>query len=196
MEMDTICVSRRDMSVKTGKLRRMGQIPAVVFGKSLPESIPVQLGEREARKLIKEKREGSKMYLDVDGERFTVQMKEKVVSLLNHEIEHISFQALTAGERVNSVIHIILANEDLVSGILERMLLEIPYSSLPRDMVDTVTVDLDGIRPGTVVTVRDIPELMSDKLELQADPESIVFRINERRQRAGASEKDAEASAE
>lgn len=99
-----------------------------------------------------------------------------------------SFQTLTRGEKVNSVIHIILANDDKISGTLERMLLEIPYASLPRDMIDTITVDLDGIKAGTIITVQDIPELMSDKIELKLDPESIVLRISERRQQKAQQE--------
>ncbi len=188
MDMDIIKVDKRALSVKPKKLRREGWVPGVVFGKSLEESIPVQMKEQEARKLIREKREGSKIELEIEGDRYPVQIKEKVCSMLTNEIEHISFQALKRGERVNSVIHIVLVNDDKISGILERMLLEIPYSSLPREMIDTITIDLDGVKPGTVVMVRDIPELMSDKLELKVDPESIVYRINERRHATAAAE--------
>ena len=60
-------------------------------------------------------------------------------------------------------------------------MMEIPYASLPVDLIDTITVDLDGIKTGTVMLVRDIPELMNDGIELQINPEDIVFRISERR---------------
>lgn len=182
--MECISVQRRDVAVKPKKLRRAGVIPAVVFGKAVPESISIQLDEKTTRRLIRTKREGSKLELDIEGERIPVQIKEKRLNLLNHEIEHMSFQTLTRGEKVNSVIHIILANDDKISGTLERMLLEIPYASLPRDMIDTITVDLDGIKAGTIITVQDIPELMSDKIELKVDPESICCvsaRENSRR---------------
>ncbi|HBI91549.1 MAG TPA: 50S ribosomal protein L25/general stress protein Ctc, partial [Terrisporobacter glycolicus] len=33
---------------------------------------------------------------------------------------------------------------------------------------------------GTVLTVGEIPELNSDKIELQIDPDSIVLRVSER----------------
>ncbi len=95
---------------------------------------------------------------------------------------------MTADEKVNSVIHILLANDDKVSGQLEKMLMEIPYASLPGDMIDTLTIDMDGITTGTVLMVKDIPELMSDKLELKIDPEEIVLRVSERRNYTEASE--------
>ena len=81
---------------------------------------------------------------------------------------------MTADEKVNSVIHILLANDDKVSGQLEKLLMEIPYASLPGDMINTLTIDMDGI--------------MSDKLELKIDPEEIVLRVSERRNYAEASE--------
>ena len=95
---------------------------------------------------------------------------------------------MTADEKVNSVIHILLANDDKVSGQLEKLLMEIPYASLPGDMIDTLTIDMDGITTGTVLMVKDIPELMSDKFELKIDPEEIVLRVSERRNYTEASE--------
>ncbi len=95
---------------------------------------------------------------------------------------------MTADEKVNSVIHILLANDDKVSGQLEKLLMEIPYASLPGDMIDTLTIDMDGITTGTILMVKDIPELMSDKLELKIDPEEIVLRVSERRNYTEASE--------
>ncbi len=82
---------------------------------------------------------------------------------------------------MNSVIHILLVNDDKIPGQLDKMLMEIPYASLPGDMIDTITVDLDGITVGTILTVKDIPELMSDKIELKVDSEEIVLRVSERK---------------
>lgn len=44
-------------------------------------------------------------------------------------------------------------------------------------MIDTVTVDLDGMPAGTTLTFKDIPEFQSDKIELQIDADSMVLRI-------------------
>ena len=67
------------------------------------------------------------------------------------------------------MIHILLANDDKVSGQLEKMLMEIPYASLPGDMIDTLTIDMDGITTGTVLMVKDIPELMSEEKQGQTN---------------------------
>ena len=179
--METINVQKRDFNVKAKKMRRLGMVPGDVFGNSLPESISIQMEEADARKLIRLKREGSKLMMNIDGKTVPVQIKEKSLNSVNNEILHISFQALTADEKVNSLIHIIITNDDKIAGILERIHLEIPYASLPEDMIDTITIDVDGMKAGTVLTVGEIPELKSDKIELQVDPDSIVLRVNERK---------------
>ncbi|MCC3867994.1 50S ribosomal protein L25/general stress protein Ctc [Terrisporobacter mayombei] len=179
--METINVQKRDFNVKAKKMRRLGMVPGDVFGNSLPESISIQMEETVARKLIRLKREGSKLMMNIDGKTVPVQIKEKSLNSVNSEILHISFQALTADEKVNSLIHIIITNDDKIAGILERIHLEIPYASLPEDMIDTITIDVDGMKAGTALTVGEIPELKSDKIELQIDPDSIVLRVSERK---------------
>lgn len=180
--MDNINVQKRDLTVKAKKMRRLGMVPGSVFGKSLPESISIQMDEATARKLIRKKREGSKISLNIEGKVIPVQIKEKNFNILNNEILHISFQALTADEKVNSIIHILLANDEKFGGLLEKMLTEIPYASLPGDMIDTITIDADSMKTGDILTVKDIPELMSDKIELQVNTDEIILRINERKQ--------------
>lgn len=179
--MEKLNVQKRDLSVKAKKVRRLGMVPGSVFGKSLSESIAIQMDETAARKLIRQKREGSKISLDIDGKLVWVQIKEKSMNLLNHEILHISFQALTEDEKVNSVIHIFLDNDEKLGSLLEKMMMEIPYAALPEDMIDTITIDTEGMKAGDILMVKDIPELMSDKIELQVNTDEMILRINERR---------------
>lgn len=179
--MENINVQKRDFTVKAKKMRRLGIIPGSVFGKSLPESISIQMEESIARRLVRLKREGSKLVLNIDGRAIPVQIKEKTLNTVNNEIEHISFQALSADEKVNSIIHIIVVNDEKITGSLEKIMLEIPYASYPEDMIDTITVDLDGMPKDTVLTVGEIPELKNDKIDLQVDYDSIVLKINDRK---------------
>ena len=51
--METINVQKRDFNVKAKKMRRLGMVPGDVFGKSLPESISIQMEEAVARRLIR-----------------------------------------------------------------------------------------------------------------------------------------------
>ena len=202
--MEIINVQKRDFTVKAKKLRRLGLVPGNIFGKSLPETIAVQIEEAVARKLIREKREGSKITLKLDGKSYPVQIKEISLNALTNVILNLSFQALKADEKVNSVAHILVTGDEKIPGILEKMTLEIPYSAFPADMIDTAVLDIEGITAGTIIKVKDIPELMDEKIELQIDTEEFVLRVSERKsgglvedtETAGETEAEAEVEAE
>lgn len=178
--MDTINVQPRSPEVKPKKLRRSGLVPCIVFGGDLENTLSIQMEEAAARKLVRLKREGSKIQLNLEGTTIPVQIKEKEINTLKNEIVHLSFQVLKAEQKINSVIHIILKNADVTAGVLEKMLLEIPYSSLPADMIDTIDVDIQGMPVGTIITVGDIAELKDKKIDLQVDTSSIILRMNDR----------------
>ena len=59
--MDIITVEKRSVLKKAKQLRRNGIIPSVIYGGSLPESLLVQIDKNAAKKLLRCKREGSKM---------------------------------------------------------------------------------------------------------------------------------------
>lgn len=176
-----ITVEKRNAMTKTKELRRAGIIPCVIYGGALKESVSVQMEKSSANKLFNQKREGSKIKIQMDNQVIPVQIKEKTWNFLKSEIIHISFQALKADQKVNSVTHILLQNADKIAGTLEKMLLEIPYSALPADMIDTITVDLDGMPVGSALTVGDIVEFQSEKVEINVDKDSIIFRINDKK---------------
>ncbi len=179
--MEQVIVNKREGLEKPKKIRREGKVPGNVFGKSLPETILIQMEEGTARKLIRTKREGSKLLLNIDGQHIPVQIKEKTMDVVTGEIMHISFQALEDKSKVNSVIHIFLKNHEKFTGQLEKLCMEIPYASYPDDMIDTITIDGDNFKTGDILKVQDIPELMSEKIELQIDVEEIVLRVNAKR---------------
>ncbi len=187
--MDMITVEKRDFAVKAKKLRRLGIVPGSVFGGPLREALALQLEEADARRLVEQKREGSKLKIVLDGQQIPVQIKEKAVNLLNNDILHLSFQALQADQKVNSVIHIFLTNTEKVTDALERMLMEIPYASLPEDMIDTITVDVEGMPCGTVLTVGDVPFPVSWTVKMKKKQKETQDILSYHTQAAGCSDK-------
>ena len=177
--MDIMEVSKRDMSVKAKKLRRDGFVPGHVFGGHLENSILLQIDQKKLTQMLASKHVGSRLTLSMDGKKLPVQIKDKDVNSMNGEILNISFQALAADQKVNSVAHIILQNTEKNSNMLEFMMTEIPYDALPQDMVDLIELDVDGMAVGTVVTVGDLKALNTDKIDLKADKEEIVLRVSD-----------------
>ena len=177
--MDIIKVEKRDMTVKAKHLRKMGIVPCSVYGGALKEAVSIQIPLQVANTAFRSIRDGSRVQLELDGETLHAQVKEYTRNPDNHNIEHISFQALQAGHPVRSVAQIYRKNAEKVNGVLEQMIDEVAYEALPRNMIDSVTLDLEGKGIGTVITLADIPELNNDKITLQMPLDSIVLRITE-----------------
>lgn len=182
--METILMSRRDPAAKAKQLRRAGIVPCSVYGAQLKESLSTQIEQSVARQLKRSRRNGSKVDVQVDGVTYPTLIKDLEYNSLRDEIVHISFQVLQAGKKVNSIADIVLLNRDKVPGVLEQIQLQVPHAALPGDLIDVVTVDLEGLPIGTVITVGDIPAFQSDKIELLTDAGGIVARISEKK-RAG-----------
>ena len=136
--------------------------------------------ETSARKLLAEHRVGSRLQLELDGKVIPVQLKEKEWDTLQKNLLRVDFQALKADQKVNSVAHVVLDNAEKVTALLEHMMLDIPYCALPGDMIDTIHIDVDGMKPETIVTVGDIKELNNDKIELLVNAEEPVLKIVEK----------------
>ena len=194
--MDIMEVSKRDMSVKAKALRRNGMVPGHVFGGHLKDSVLVQIDQKVLTQMLATKHIGSRLTLSMDGKKLPVQIKDKDVNSINGEIRNISFQALAADQKVNSVAHIVLLNTEKNNNMLEFMMTEIPYDALPQDMVDLVEIDVDGMGVGTVVTVGDLTALNNDKVDLKADKDEIVLRVSDPRRYEKQNDVPAEEAAE
>lgn len=108
-------------------------------------------------------------------ESISIQMDQQTANRLFHTKREGSQVGLELDGQV--IPTQIKEKKKMMSGQVEQMLFEVPFASLPADMIDTVTVDLDGMPAGTTLTVKDIPEFQSDKIELQIDADSMILRI-------------------
>lgn len=176
-----ITVESRNVLRKAKQLRRDGIVPCTIYGGALSESLLIQMDQNEAKRMLRSKQEGSKMEIELDSKIIPVQIKDVESNIINNQIIHICFQALEADKRVNSKAQIILENADKVVGVLEQMLFEVPYSALPSDMIDTVTIDLDGLVGGSVLTLEDIPAFKNENINLQVSSDSMILKISDRK---------------
>ena len=177
--MQVVTVEKREASEKAKHLRKAGWVPGNVFGGPVKEAVSVKIAEKDADKIVKNLREGSRLILNLDGVKQHVQIKEIDSNAVKNEILNISFQALQADQKVNSIINIFFTNIEKIHSVMDEELIEIPYAALPADMIDTITIDMANVQPGTSITVADIPELQTDKIELLVDPDSLVVKVNE-----------------
>ena len=178
--MNTLKAEKRDLAVKAKKLRREGYVTGNVFGKELEQSIPVKMLSSNVESLLKTTGKGGRILLDLDGQSYNVLIKEVDFNSMKHQITEIDFQVLVAGEKIHSVAEIELLNHDKVTnGVIQLHLEEISYRALPEDLTDRIQLDLDGVKVGDSIKVKDLPFAQNPQIELLTDPESIVVSVTE-----------------
>ncbi|MCD7736669.1 MAG: 50S ribosomal protein L25 [Lachnospiraceae bacterium] len=178
--MDTLKAEKRDMSVKAKKLRREGYVTGNIFGREIKGSIPIQIDRQEAERVFREKKKGSQLYLEVNGQTMDVLIKEVHFNSMKNQYEEVDFQALVSSEKVHSVAEVVLLNHDkLQTGILQLALEEIPYRALPSALIEKVEIDVGEMHPGDSIKVGDLAIASNPDIELSTSPDTVVVLVSE-----------------
>lgn len=175
--MKKLKATKREAQTKVKQLRRDGFVPGCIYGKGLDPSLMFQCSERDALIFLKSHSEGAMATVTVDGEEFQTILKEASRIPISTNLEHLSFQKLTQGNKVKGKIDIILRNEELAKGQVKHIIYSVEYRALPKDLIDKIEIDLAGKEIGTSYTLADFPELNNDKIELFMPLDSLIAEV-------------------
>ncbi|MCD7716661.1 MAG: 50S ribosomal protein L25 [Lachnospiraceae bacterium] len=193
--MDTLKAEKRDLTVKAKKLRREGYVTGNVVGREIEGSIPIMINKRDAERVFRTKKKGSQLYLDVEGQKLDVLIKEMNYNSMKNEFEEVDFQALVSTEKVHSVAEVVLVNHDKIQeGILQVVLEEIAYKALPSALVEKVEIDVGEMKPGDSIKVEDLSIASDPDVELTTSRDAVVVLVSELH--ASAVKEDEEEAAE
>ena len=67
-----------------------------------------------------------------------------------------------------------LNHEKVLDGILQQKLEEISYKALPAALVDRVEIDVESMKIGDAVLVKDLAIASNPDIDLMTDPEAVV----------------------
>ncbi len=169
---------KRHTNEKAKKIRKNGMVPCSIVDGKKKETLHIQVLEGDIRKLLREKGKGGLVSLkSKDGEDYHVIIKEIDINSLSNQIESITFQLLNENEYVNSFARIILKNKDLVQTRINQLKTEIPYRSLPQDLVEEVVIDLSIIKSGTGISLKELPIWKNEKLSIEQKEDTAILYI-------------------
>ena len=172
--MNTLKVQKRDMAKKAKELRREGFVTGTLFGKELNGSIPVIIEKKEAERIHRECFKGSQLFVELDGKKYDVLLKEVDYDAMKRQILELDFQALVKGEKVHSVAEIVLHNkEKVVGGILEQLLEEVAYKATPEHLGERIDRDCSDWKIGDV---RRLRKLQKPRLNTGTPTKSLLPR--------------------
>lgn len=195
--MSNLKAQERAANAKGKQLRREGLIPGVLFGKHMDESLPLQFQKSDVDLFLRDNMVGSKVEIVIGKKKHAALLKDISYTSVKQDVEHLSFQALVAGEPVISEFHIHLHNRAKVDGIVQQHLSEVRYKALPSKLIEVVNVELEGKKPGDSAILADMDFIHNPDFEILTPLDSSVYSISERKlASATAEEAETEETAE
>jgi large subunit ribosomal protein L25 len=163
MDMRELTIQQRDGTGKGAarRLRRAGQVPAILYGGASPVNVAV--APRDIFRLI-HGHEGSTQLLKVSfagsAESRMAIIRDMQFDPVSENLIHVDLQevamdrAITVTVAVHHVGEAVGVREN--QGILEMILREVTVSCLPGNIPEVLEADVTGLRINDVLTVRDL----------------------------------------
>ena len=183
MEANTLTVKSRKELKKTvtKRLRKEGQIPAVVYGHKEPISISVN--EREFNKKFHSVSENTIITLIEDGKEIAdVLVKDYQEDITKEQILHLDFYEVERGKILKTKVPVAIEGTSegvKLGGVLEQMMHEVNVECLPKDIPAKIIVNIDKLGIGDAIHISEIETVNGVKF-LEADDQIVVHVIHTR----------------
>ncbi|MDX9688011.1 50S ribosomal protein L25/general stress protein Ctc [Halopseudomonas formosensis] len=183
------------------RLRRNADlVPAIVYGGNKePQSISI--AARELNKALENEAFYSSIIgLSIDGKKEEVLLKALQRHPAKPRVMHADFQRIVAGQKVTVQVPLHFLNEETCVGVKQeggmvfRNLPEVEVTCLPKDLPDSIEVDLAELKVGQALHLADLklPEGVTiPSLALGDDHNLPVVTIMAQRTAAGAADEEA-----
>lgn len=168
-----------EVRARTGKgasrqARREGKVPAVLYGHGA-EPQHLNLNAREFAAVLRNSGANAVLSLQLGGKEELALPKSITVHPVRRNLEHIDLIIVKRGEKVTVEVSVLLegeaANGTLVTQDATTIEIEAEALSIP----ESLTVSIEGVEEGTMITASDIP--LPSGITLVSDPEMLVVNI-------------------
>lgn len=176
------------------KLRREGLIPAVVYGKSVPVSITVQV--KPLLQILKEAGENAIVRLSLEGEDQST--RQVIVRELQfHPVKraplHADFYEISMDREIEVKVPIRTIGkpeEAIREGAMVSLLMkEVRVGCLPTRIPEWIEVDISGLSEGDVLHVKDLRA--PEGVGLLHDPDEVLLTVSTVKEEEAVTEEEA-----
>lgn len=163
-------------SRSSGRLRREGMVPAVVYGLGM-EPVAVALKWVELRKVLAESGTASPVRVKVGGTEHLTVIRELQRHPIRRDVLHLDFYAIDPDLPVTIAVPLVLAGLEEGDEAADIMLAvhEVEVTAKPNVLPSEVEVDAVAVREAGSLTVADLR--VPAGVEVAADPELVVVTI-------------------
>ena len=157
-------------SAASRRFRREGLIPAVVYGRQTVQHFLIN--RREFKATFKHISESEIITLKLDKADFHVLIKDYQTDAVRNELSHLDFYEIEKGKLLRAHVPIVLQGNPIgvrEGGVLEVPLHELDIECLPKDLPESIEVDISNLQNATALHVRDIVPPAGVKIHTHGD---------------------------
>jgi large subunit ribosomal protein L25 len=163
----------------TGRLRRTGRVPAIVYGYEV-EPTAVHVDALELYHVLHTEAGRNVMIrLELDGDTTLVFARDLQIHPIRQEVVHVDFLAVDRNAQISVDIPVhLVGEEDTVddNGVLNQVLYTVPIAVKPLDVPNAIELDVTGMAIGDVKRVEDL--VLPEGADFEIEPERTVVTIN------------------
>jgi|SRR4051795_2222790 len=176
----TVIPGREPGSRSSGRLRTVGQVPAVVYGHGI-SPVPVSVDWRELRTaLTTEAGSNALINLAIGGDTHLTVVRDMQRHPIRHDVLHVDFQVVSRDEIISMDVPIVLTGESesvqkADGATVEQQLHTLTIKSKPGAIPNEITVDISDLEVGSTIRVSDLS--LPEGVDTDVDPEETVVSV-------------------
>jgi len=175
-----INAEKRNVTGKQVKaLRRQGLLPGVIYGRHI-EAFPIQMDAHDAALILDKLTASSLITLDVDGEKFSVLMRDRQRDVIFGDLLHVDFLVVSLTEKLRATIELKLVGEAPVADnpevVVTQVLNDIEIEAFPQDLPEVIEVDISTLETvDDEITVADLD--LGENIAILTDPNETIVSV-------------------
>ncbi|MDQ0216196.1 large subunit ribosomal protein L25 [Oikeobacillus pervagus] len=157
------------------KIRKEGNIPAVVYGKTF-NGEAIAINSMQLLKTLQENGRNGVISLSIQGDKHNVVLQDYQEDHLKNEIVHADFLEVDLSSEITAPVRVNLVGTAAGvkdGGVLQQPLFEINITAKVSDMPDEINVDVSNLQVEEVISVGDIKDQFNFEFNHE-DSETIV----------------------
>jgi large subunit ribosomal protein L25 len=171
---------RKIIGKKVKQLRRVGVVPAIVYG---PEFTPlsIALDEKELRMALRKAGGTQLIELSVGKTKIPTLVRDVQRDPIRGDLYHVDFYRVALDRAIRAEVPIVLVNEPPIVTSKEAAVFQglntVEVEALPADLPPHIEVDISGLEEiGMQLLVSDL--VASDEFTITTGEEELIVRID------------------
>jgi large subunit ribosomal protein L25 len=178
----TIKAARREGRGKNDarRVRAAGRVPLTIYGGG-GESVSASASLAELAAILRTESGHNTIFtLDIDGEGgHDVMFLDRQIDPVRGRLVHADLRRLVRGQKIEVTVPLHLTGEPIGvtegGGVLEQMLREIEIRVRPRDIPDSIDLDVSNLGVHDVLHVSDLQ--VAENIEILNEPDTVLATV-------------------